>query len=54
LERPSFEFWLDTVVLGRDIFSRVFYGARISLIVGFFAPIFGMMIGLLFGTIACF
>jgi len=51
-ERPSLEFFLGTDVLGRDIFSRVIYGARISLTVGFFAPVIGMIIGLFFGMIA--
>ena len=50
--RPSLEFWLGTDVLGRDIFARVIHGARISLTVGFFAPVFGMIIGLFFGMIA--
>jgi peptide/nickel transport system permease protein len=50
--RPSLEFWLGTDVLGRDIFARVIHGARISLTVGFFAPVFGMVIGLFFGMIA--
>jgi len=50
--RPSLEFLLGTDVLGRDIFSRVIYGARISLTVGFFAPVIGMIIGLFFGMMA--
>ena len=33
--RPGQEFWLGTDVLGRDIFSRIIHGARISLTVGF-------------------
>ncbi len=50
--RPNFEFWLGTDVLGRDIFARVIHGARISLTVGFFAPVCGMIIGLFFGMMA--
>ena len=50
--RPSLEFLLGTDVLGRDIFSRVIYGARISLTVGFFAPVIGMITGLFFGMMA--
>ena len=50
--RPSAEFWFGTDVLGRDIFSRIIYGARISLTVGFLAPVFGMIIGLTLGMVA--
>ena len=50
--RPSQEFWLGTDVLGRDIFSRIIHGARISLTVGFCAPVFGMIIGLTLGMLA--
>ena len=50
--RPGREFWLGTDVLGRDIFSRIIHGARISLAVGFCAPVFGMIIGLTLGMLA--
>ena len=50
--RPNWEFWLGTDVLGRDIFSRIIYGGRISLTVGFFAPACGMFIGLFLGIVA--
>ena len=50
--RPSLEYWLGTDVLGRDIFSRIIHGARISLTVGFFAPVIGMIIGLALGMVA--
>ena len=32
---PSADFWFGTDMLGRDIYSRVLYGARVSLVVGF-------------------
>jgi peptide/nickel transport system permease protein len=32
---PSAEFWFGSDMLGRDIYSRIVYGARVSLIVGF-------------------
>jgi len=53
LKAPGGEFWLGTDSLGRDIFARMVYGARISLIVGlsvaFIAIISGSVIGLLAG-----
>jgi peptide/nickel transport system permease protein len=52
LEAPSFAHWMGTDELGRDILSRVVYGARISLTVSF-CVVFGCGItGLAIGTIA--
>ena len=52
---PSADNWLGTDMLGRDIYSRVLYGARISLIVGFavafLASIAGLTIGLISGMV---
>ncbi|MFN3462389.1 MAG: ABC transporter permease, partial [Oceanibaculum sp.] len=52
---PSAQFWFGTDMLGRDIYSRVLYGARVSLIVGFsvaiLASVFGLAIGLIAGYI---
>ena len=51
---PSLQFWFGTDALGRDIYSRVLYGARVSLIVGFavavLASLSGLLIGLISGT----
>jgi peptide/nickel transport system permease protein len=47
LAQPSAQHWLGTDNLGRDILSRVIYGSRISLMVGFIA----ISIGAFFGTI---
>jgi len=44
-ESPSREALFGTDALGRDVFSRTLYGARISLAVGGFAIVFGMVIG---------
>jgi len=49
LEGPSFTHLLGTDNLGRDIFSRIVYGARISMIVGVVGSIFSLCISLLIG-----
>jgi peptide/nickel transport system permease protein len=49
---PSGEHWLGTDTLGRDILSRVIWGARVSLVVGIAAVIFGLIIGGLIGLVA--
>lgn len=49
---PSAEHWCGTDTLGRDIFSRMLYGARVSLSVGFIAVGISMLIGIALGAIA--
>ena len=49
---PSNEFWFGTDDLGRDIFTRIWYGARISLTVGLLAAFIDLVIGLLWGGIS--
>ncbi|MHA6251804.1 nickel transporter permease [Oceanobacillus sp. CAU 1775] len=49
---PSAEYWLGTDHLGRDMFTRLVYGARVSLMVGFFAVTGALVFGTLLGIIA--
>lgn len=49
---PSAAHWFGTDQLGRDIFVRVLYGARISLTIGFVAALINLVIGTLYGGIA--
>ena len=49
---PSAEYMLGTDVLGRDLFTRMLYGSRVSLLVGFLATLVALTIGVLWGSIA--
>jgi peptide/nickel transport system permease protein len=49
---PSSIHWMGTDGLGRDVFSRMLYGARISLMVGFVAVGIATAIGIFLGAIA--
>lgn len=49
---PSHTFLLGTDDLGRDLFSRIIYGARVSMIVGIFSTLVSLLIGAVFGIIA--
>jgi peptide/nickel transport system permease protein len=51
---PSPEFWFGTDMLGRDIYSRVVYGARVSLTVGFAVAILSSLAGLTIGLVSGF
>tara|TARA_Y100001970_G_scaffold255532_1_gene332312 strand:+ start:474 stop:1310 length:837 start_codon:yes stop_codon:yes gene_type:complete len=51
-EPPSSEYWFGTDTLGRDIFSRVLVGSRLSLTAGFLTVVIAGTIGTLFGSIA--
>ncbi len=49
---PTREHWLGTDELGRDVLSRIIYGARISLLVGFVAAFAAALLGTTLGVIA--
>jgi oligopeptide transport system permease protein len=49
---PGAGHWLGTDVHGRDLMSRVFYGARISLLVGVVGALVSLIIGVLWGAVA--
>ena len=51
---PSAEHLLGTDILGRDLLSRILYGARVSLLVGFVATGVALVIGVSWGIIAGF
>jgi peptide/nickel transport system permease protein len=52
LTAPSAQHWMGTDQLGRDVFSRVLYGARVSLAVGFVSVGIATLIGVLLGAAA--
>ena len=54
LRPPGGEFWFGTDPLGRDLYSRVLYGARVSLFVGFMVAFLSTAIGLAIGLFAGF
>ena len=51
---PSADFWFGTDMLGRDIYSRVLYGTRVSLMVGFSVAILASLAGLVIGLVSGF
>lgn len=52
LQSPSAEHWFGTDGLGRDLFSRILYGARLSALVGFLAVAVSGVIGIGLGALA--
>jgi peptide/nickel transport system permease protein len=52
LEPPSLEHWFGTDELGRDIFARIIYGSRITLLIILLVSIVVLPVGLLIGTLA--
>ena len=54
LQGPSWAHWAGTDVYGRDIFSRIIWGTRISLSVGFLSVSLGAVVGVAMGIVAGF
>jgi len=52
LEQPSAQHWLGTDGLGRDVLSRMIFGARVSLLVGFVSAGLACLIGVILGAIS--
>jgi oligopeptide transport system permease protein len=51
---PSLSHWLGTDTLGRDLFARILYGGRISIMVGLVATVVALVIGVTYGAVAGF
>jgi len=49
LEPPGARHWLGSDHLGRDVYSRIVYGARVSLVVGLLSTVLGSVLGGLIG-----
>ncbi len=52
LQTPSAQHWLGTDQLGRDLYSRIVYGARVSLFVGFTGTFLGVFLGSFIGLVS--
>ena len=51
-QSPSLTHWLGTDILGRDVFSRLLYGSRVSLFAGFSVVLLGASFGTAIGILA--
>ncbi|MDH4151624.1 MAG: ABC transporter permease [Betaproteobacteria bacterium] len=54
LSPPSWEHWLGTDAFGRDVYSRIIYGARTALLVGFLSSFAGSTLGAVIGVISAY
>jgi peptide/nickel transport system permease protein len=54
LRWPSAQYWFGTDMLGRDVYSRTIYGARISLTVGISVALASTILGLVIGLVTGF
>ncbi|MGH7472599.1 MAG: ABC transporter permease [Candidatus Methylomirabilales bacterium] len=53
-QRPSSQFWLGTDPFGRDILSRIIYGSRTALLIGFTSAFFGATLGAIIGVASAY
>lgn len=53
-EAPSWDHWMGTDDLGRDLFTRILYGGRISILIGVLAAVIGTGLGSVVGAVAGF
>jgi len=53
-QRPSSQFWLGTDSFGRDILSRIIYGSRTALLIGFTSAFFGATLGAVIGVASAY
>ena len=54
LAKPSLTHWFGTDSLGRDLFTRILYGVRISMTVGILASLVSVIVGVLYGAVSGF
>jgi peptide/nickel transport system permease protein len=54
LTAPNLEYWLGTDQFGRDLYTRIVYGARTALLVGFVSAFAGATIGLILGVASAY
>jgi peptide/nickel transport system permease protein len=54
LKQPGAEFWFGSDMMGRDVYSRVMYGARVSLTIGIAVALASTLIGLAIGLVTGF
>ena len=52
LQAPSARFWLGTDYVGRDLLSRIIFGARISVIIGLAASVFSTLVSVVIGVLS--
>ena len=53
-EAPSLDHWMGTDDLGRDLFTRILYGGRVSILIGVLSALIGTLLGSTVGSVAGF